>query len=169
MFGFPIFVILSSRYVAIQQRQILTKIKTIVGNKKFQLQELSHFFYFNRKLLSINDTIKEYSRFWSPYLTIALPSLIVILTYEIFFLANDNGIPTFLKYFFFLSVFNLTLFLYLLIKECARVVKFNGKCLVENRKFFLKYIKCKTNSKRAIDLLKVPYNITSYKIYFFCF
>lgn len=126
--------------------------------RKVNFKELSHFFYLNRQLLFINDTVKEYSRFWSPYLTIAFPSLVIILTYEIYFLSNDNGIPALLKYFFLLSVFNLALFLYLLIGECARVVKFNGKCLVENRKFYLKFVKCKTNLKVSTDLLKVHYN-----------
>lgn len=85
--------------------------------------------------MSINSDLQEYARFWSPYLTIALPNLVTTLTYETYFLTNDNNIPIMLKYFFSMAVFELILSLYLLIRECAQVVKFNGKCLSENRSF----------------------------------
>lgn len=132
----------------------MLKLKTIVLSKKFYKSELSQVVQLNRQLLLINDAVKEYSRFWSPYLTIAMPSLVIIFTYQLYFLTYDNDIPLLLKYFFVLTVSQLVLSLYLLIRECAQVVKLNGICLIENRKFYLKYIQCQKNLY-ASNLLKV--------------
>lgn len=164
MIGFPVFVILTSRYVEIQQRQVLLKIKTIVTKKNFYYREIQLFFYLNRQLLSINDSLKEYSRFWSSYLTIALPGLVITLTYQLYFLTYNNNIPILLKYFFALSVSQLVLSLYLLIRECAQVVKINGRCLIENRKFYLKLVQSRNNLKASTNLLKVHINTANEKM-----
>ncbi len=60
-----------------------------------------------------------------------------------------------LKYSFFLAVYNLILSLHLIISECARVVKLNVKCLIENRKFFLKLMQLENGMKTLTNLLKV--------------
>ncbi len=166
-FGFAIFVILASRYVTIRQRQIWLKIKNnskqfiIISknnNKSFRLL-LSSFYKLNQKLLFQNNDLQAYSNFWSPYLTIGLPSLVLIFSYELYFLINNNDIPLMEKYYFITIVVQLIFVLYLIIRECAQVVKCNGRCLVENRRFYLKFVQ-NDAPKQSIDLLKV--NITNF-------
>lgn len=142
--------------MAIQQQQVLIDIKRIVKYKKiFYYKAIKRFFQLNYQLLCINNDLKEYARFWSLYLTISLPNIVITLTYEMYFLTNGNNIPLFQKYFFLLAAFQLMLSLYLLILECAQVVKINGKCLVENRKFYLKIPQLKKSYIKPSDLLKV--------------
>lgn len=139
------FTIMASRYIQIRQRHSLEKFSQI--NAKLNKQHVNNhanlvwleYMKINREVLSICKQIRAYSAYWSFFLTLMFPYYIILQCYVINIVALVPEVPLFERSLFMLVLVQVTIFFFLLIKECAQVVKLNEKILVENRRFFLRY------------------------------
>ena len=139
------FVILTSRYLQIRLTTILTSMKKLNGRiaksqkGKHRLLGLGWMQYtrLNRQLLSLCLDIEVYTHFWSPFLSIMFPFFVWVQAYLAFVFFFVYSIPYVQKYIFFVGVIEFDLMLFLLIDQCARMVKLTQRILSENRRFFI--------------------------------
>ena len=131
---------------------ICKKLQTIIGKLSSKTRYCySKFVSSKTATIRINQTISMYSTFWSAYLSVFFPNLIFIQAY--LYLISLN-IPTqYIRYIAVFVAFILAIFLYLLIRQCAEVVKLNLKISKQNRAFYL--ISQKYFKMGAMRLLRV--------------
>ena len=157
--GFTIFVILSNRYLVIWQQSELAKLRRInrkLLTKRLRSYQLTVIFRefkeSNRTVLIICYYIRLYSQFWGPYISLAVPNSVFLLSCYLYVLFELNGGPL-MENMACLFLVSLLAFLYLFTKQCSHVLKFNQEIVRENRRFLLAYQRVAQLPNR--NLLKV--------------
>ena len=113
---------------------------------------------FNREMLHICKHIKVYSRYWSAFLTILFPYYIFLICYLIYMVLVVGSVPFSERSLFMCIAVEIVGFFFMLINECAQLVRCNDKVLRENRRFFCNFFafgQLRLKGKHYADVLKV--------------
>lgn len=146
---------MASRYIQIRQKHALEKLRLINCELSKTKQSVknnatllwSKYLGVNYEILSICRHIKPYSAYWSFFLTAIFPFYIILQCYLLHMILLIRGVPVFERSLFQFVLIDISIFFFMLVRECARVVKLNEMILLENRQFFLLYFNCgKTES-----------------------
>lgn len=141
------FTIMASRYIKIRQRHAIDRLRTInieLSKTKKSLKNnavllWSKYIGINFEILSICRHIKSYSAYWSFFLTAIFPFYIILQCYLVHMILLVPKVPIRERSFFQFVLVDISVFFFMLISECARVVKLNQAMVTENRRFFLLY------------------------------
>ena len=96
---------------------------------------LIQFYHLNRIMVDIAKMTQEYARFCNPHLSAIIPFYIGMqcyLLYIVFFVASTI---TGEKQLFSMTIAEMNLLLFVIIRQCAGVVTNNGRLEKQNRKF----------------------------------
>ncbi|KAI2796317.1 hypothetical protein BLOT_015871 [Blomia tropicalis] len=105
-----------------------------------RLNMIHHVIKYNKMNEEINHICREIkccSRFWSPFLTIMMPYYVGVqcfLIHLVVYSTNPNAMQTYLYMVVFI---NMVLYMFMLIHQCAEVVRNNNRLTANNRKFFI--------------------------------
>ena len=143
------FLILSSRYLQLRQQTLLDRLRQLnhwlqnqnnrqqkVASKSQFTKDWQSYFRLNREWLAICRSIQTLAHFWSPLLTLIFPYYVFILCYCIymsFFVEAEIAVLCL----FALILFDMTSLFFVLIRECANVVRYNTAFMLENRRFYI--------------------------------
>lgn len=141
-----LFVSMSSRYICVRQWNINDCMNRInrkmlkYCSKVTRLNMIHHVIKYNKMNEEINHICREIkccSRFWSPFLTIMMPYYVGVqcfLIHLVVYSTNPNAMQTYLYMVVFI---NMVLYMFMLIHQCAEVVRNNNRLTANNRKFFI--------------------------------
>lgn len=142
----PLYVILASAYVRIQQGAVHRQLKRLNQNLGIHNRKrwtplglhLRHFLVRNQRVLEISTDLSQYGHFWSLYLTIMFFTLIATqcyLSYVVLF--STSAVLLVIRVVFLFTVIIFTVLEFLLIDQCSRVVRWNKRILRQNSQFQL--------------------------------
>ncbi len=159
------FLILTVQCLIVKQQSILEsfgkinkkfidihKNKNIIRKTSMRLQWSQYLENYN-KLIHICQETKEYSRFWSPFLTSLILGILTDVCYLLFVCMFINETSFTEKIVLYPMSINSLVLIFFLTGHCAKLVKNNTKILNQNRLLFLNL--SKFNAGSALMLLKV--------------
>lgn len=149
-----VFLILSLKYLHIKQESLLEQMRQLTGSFSFKVTQETEgetagkiikkanssfrrmllwrrYHFLNARLIFLCEEINGNGRFWCRYLTSIYMLYISFMTYSIYALfIVQTGL--FEKSFFFLMIGNSTAYLFLVIRQCSKVVRLNRALEREN-------------------------------------
>ncbi len=93
----------------------------------------------NLRLVATCRMVREYNRFCWPLLSVLFPYYILVqcyLAYAVFF----TPIPPLIAAIFYIAISEVNLFLFFIIRQCARVHQYNGQMEAANRTFYFRFL-----------------------------
>ena len=112
------------------------------------------FYQLNQIVVDIAKMTQEYARFCTPLLSILIPFYISMQCYLLYIVFFVDSMPIIMKQLFSVTIAEMNLYLFVIIRQCAGVVTNNGRLEKQNRKFYLQ-IGHEFRSIRPRTLLKV--------------
>ena len=140
-----IYIILATRYICIRQQSLLEKFvkfnRSIGGsqaksdNKVILNLYWNHFKHLNHQLIKVCKQIKEYDRYCSWFISIAIPYCTCVPGYLLYVNIFVN-ISLENKFLFYLAIGEINLLLYIVTHCCAGIIKNNQKFVKQNWQFY---------------------------------
>lgn len=152
------FLILTVQCLIIKQQSVMKsvcrinqKFENVLANKKYKKKDsmkLHWSLYLDNynKLIRICQETKEYSRFWSPFLTCLILGILTDVCYLLFVCIFINETSIIEKIALYPISINSLVLIFLLTGHCAKLVKNNLKILHQNRLLFLNLSKFNISS-----------------------
>lgn len=138
------YIILSSKYIKIQQKSVLSKI-TILNNNLYKFSKQTfQFIKYNRRIVFISKSLLIYSQFWSASFSIVFLTLIVGTCYCMYCFIFLENLLFFEKFIFVFAPLQGNILLFYTTKQCANIVKNNAKIVQQNWLFFKNFSKTKS-------------------------
>ena len=137
------YIILASKYIQIRQRTLLEAFQRLNQKlcccRRIRSRQLSpywsRYMSLNTHLDVTSRTIREYSRFCAPILSVILPYYITLQCYMLYINLFVKHISIAFKYAFCLGMLEVNGFLFLVMYYCSGVAKFNRKFEKLTRQF----------------------------------
>ena len=175
MYQVPGYVVLASRYVTIQQRTLLSTLKSInshlitikrTKNSKNSAALVTraihhlawrHFIQLNTRLVLLCTSLRAYAHYWSPYLSLLFAFFILLQCYLFYIFLYLTNLIFLLRCIFFFVSLGIVAVELVLITQCASVVTHFKQLTKQNRIFFglLHLNNNKAEPMFARNLLKV--------------
>ena len=139
-FSFNLYIILACNYIKIMQKHEFDKLGHLKqqNNKKSNLK-WNRIIQINYNFLNLAKITKVYARLSARQLSLSILNLIFLQCYLAYVFIFIN-ISLFEKTFFILSVFELNIFLFMIIHQCSLVEKFNRKFEMANRQICFEFL-----------------------------
>ncbi len=142
-----VFLLLSLKYLHIKQESLLEQLRRLTASFSFRVDQepagnssssfrravlWRKYHFLNGRLIFLCEEIHGHGRFWCRYLTSIYMLYIGFITYSVYalFLVQTAGL--FEKSFFALMIGNSTAYLYLVIRQCSKLVRLNRALEREN-------------------------------------
>jgi len=169
VYGVATYVIMATAFLRVRQQSLLDRFNELnreldqlkCGKKateKFALLWSQHLLI-NEKVNSLCRDIEESAAYWIRSLTVLMVGYVTIQCYFIYMVAYVSETPIAQKLVVILAIIEIEIALFILIDQCARVVKLNRSIEVANRRFFHLFLLKNGFSglKGNCALLKVKY------------
>lgn len=180
LFGLIIFVILATKFLQLRQQAVVEKFGRLnsslclkgrrrlsfTPNAKEERDKTEvariwrEYTHLNGEVIELCNHIKQYSTFWSPYLTVYLAGQISLQCYLAIIGLFATTLPFIQRALALYTFAENALAIFMLIQSCANIVKLNEAIEEANYKFYLHFQQNKsagTLSSNAVQLLKVRF------------
>ncbi len=159
LFGLIIFVLLTTAFFHFQQQTILDDFSQLNASLENRLrrhvwrrsseaamgssseaevgQIWQKYTALNRKVIELCSTIQQYSTFWSPCLSVYFCGQITLQCYLIIISIFATALPFIQRALAMYTFCENSLCIFLLIDQCAKMVRLNGRLETANRRFYL--------------------------------
>lgn len=149
LFVLMLYIVLASKYIQTRQETLLADYEKLnqelallrITSKSNKGQTLAHWYAYlrlQRTTVHICRTIRDYSHYCVFLLSALIPFYISVQCYLVYIVIFQD-IPLHQKQFFMIDVGEMNLCLFVLVRECAKVVSLNQAIEVQNRKFYTKF------------------------------
>ena len=156
LFGLIIFVLLTTKFSQLQQQAILEEFSQLNGSLNKRLRKRlfwrrasevagseaevgriwRKYTALNREVIEFCAIIQQYSGFWSPCLSVYFCGQITLQCYLIIISLFATSLPFVQRALALYTFLENSLCLFLLIDQCARMVRLNGRIEGANRRFY---------------------------------
>lgn len=149
LFAVIVFIIETSMFAYVRQKDILKKLN-FLNSKLNKVENVSteisifiwgQFLNVNQTVIGFCEDIEQFSRYWTPYLTIYFAAQITLQVYFVYICFFVPGVNFLQTSFFLYGIFEIDLLLFLLINYCAKVVKANRRIELANANFYQRFMR----------------------------
>ena len=161
LFATNFYIILTSQYIQVRQKDLLAKfvqintrlVKQSQSSSKVSL--LREYFRLNVELTTLASFIQHYTHLCAYILSSTLPGLITTQCYLMHVVLFDRNVPFYFYILYTLATVELNAVLFGIIRHCSMVAKNNSALEGENYRFYLNYLIKQPNKINTRSLLKV--------------
>lgn len=130
------YIILSSKYIKIQQKSVLGQIIILNNNTYKFSKKVIQFIKINNRIVFISKSLLIYSQFWSASFSIVFLTAIVGSCYCMYCFVFLENLLFLEKFIFVVAPVQVNILLFYTTKQCANIVKNNDKLIQQNWLFF---------------------------------